>query len=324
LSKKGFFYLKTDEVFIMRHLLTLNDLTRDEIFDIIDLSVQIKSEVKNKLYTHYLKNQTLGMIFEKSSTRTRVSFETGIYQLGGIGLFLSTKDIQLGRGEPIKDTARVLSRMVDMVMIRTFEHQRLEEFAKYSTIPVINGLTDDYHPVQLLADLQTIVEHDCFENLKVAYIGDGNNMTNSWLMLASKLGFDLNIATPKGYEVDEKFVNLALENSKLSGAKINITDNPKEAVVDCNIVTTDTWASMGQEDEKEQRMKDFAGFMVDADLMSLARSDAKFLHCLPAYRGSEVSEEVLEGKNSLIFDEAENRLHVQKAIMVWLDRQNSK
>jgi ornithine carbamoyltransferase len=308
----------------MRHLLTLNDLTKEEIFEIIDLSVHIKSEVKKKLYTPHLKHQTLGMIFEKSSTRTRVSFETGIYQLGGIGLFLSSKDIQIGRGEPIKDTARVLSRMVDMVMIRTFEHSKLEEFAKYSTIPIINGLTDDYHPVQLLADLQTIVEHDLYNDLKVAYIGDGNNMTNSWLMLASILGFDLNIATPSGYEVDQKFVDIALENAKKSGSKITITTDPKVAVKDCNVITTDTWISMGQEDEKEKRVKDFDGFIVDNNLMSLARPDAKFLHCLPAYREYEVSEEVLEGKNSLIFDEAENRLHVQKAIMVWLSRQNQK
>ena len=308
----------------MRHLLTINDLTKEEIFEIIDLSVQIKSEIKNGLYTHHLKNQTLGMIFEKSSTRTRVSFETGIYQLGGVGLFLSNRDIQLGRGEPVKDTARVLSRMINMLMIRTFSHERLEEFAKYSTIPIINGLTDDYHPVQLLADLQTIIEHNLYDNLKVAYIGDGNNMTNSWLMLASKLGFDLNIATPKGYEVNQKFIKIAEENAKLTGSKLFITNNPKEAVKNCNVITTDTWASMGQEDEKEQRIKDFNGFIVDNKLMALAESNAKFLHCLPAYRGLEVSEELLESKESLIFDEAENRLHVQKAIMVWLHKINIK
>jgi ornithine carbamoyltransferase len=308
----------------MRHLLTINDLTKEEIFEIIDLSVQIKSEIKNGLYTHHLKNQTLGMIFEKSSTRTRVSFETGIYQLGGVGLFLSNRDIQLGRGEPVKDTARVLSRMINMLMIRTFSHERLEEFAKYSTIPIINGLTDDYHPVQLLADLQTIIEHNLYDNLKVAYIGDGNNMTNSWLMLASKLGFDLNIATPKGYEVNQKFIKIAEVNTKLTGSKLFITNNPKEAVKNCNVITTDTWASMGQEDEKEQRIKDFNGFIVDNKLMALAESNAKFLHCLPAYRGLEVSEELLESKESLIFDEAENRLHVQKAIMVWLHKINIK
>jgi ornithine carbamoyltransferase len=214
--------------------------------------------------------------------------------------------------------------MIDMVMIRTFEHERLEEFAKYSTVPVINGLTDDYHPVQLLADLQTIIEHDLYKDLKVAYIGDGNNMTNSWLMLASVLGFDLSIATPKGYEVDEKFVNIAKENAKNTKSNIFITNNPKEAVKDCNIVTTDTWISMGQEDEKEQKIKDFDGFIVDDNLMSQARDGAKFLHCLPAYREYEVTEDVLEGENSLVFDEAENRLHVQKAIMVWLSKQNSK
>jgi ornithine carbamoyltransferase len=209
-------------------------------------------------------------------------------------------------------------------MYQNFLEEKQEEFAKYSTIPIINGLTDDYHPVQLLADLQTIVEHDLYNDLKVAYIGDGNNMTNSWLMLASILGFDLNIATPVGYEVDQKFVDIALENAKKSGSKITITTDPKVAVKDCNVITTDTWISMGQEDEKEKRVKDFDGFIVDNNLMSLARPDAKFLHCLPAYREYEVSEEVLEGKNSLIFDEAENRLHVQKAIMVWLSRQNQK
>jgi ornithine carbamoyltransferase len=220
----------------------------------------------------------------------------------------------------MKDTARVISRMVDMVMIRTFSQEKLEEFAKYSKVPVINGLTDEYHPVQLMADYMTMIEHG-IKNPIVAYIGDGNNMTHSWLMLASKLGFELRVATPKGYEVDEEILKDSLDFAKISGAKIVITDDPKEAVKGANVVTTDTWISMGQEDEKEQRVKDFAGFEVDKNLMNLAEKDAIFLHCLPAYRGYEVSEDVLEGEQSVIFDEAENRLHSQKGVMVWLDKQ---
>jgi ornithine carbamoyltransferase len=267
-----------------------------------------------------MSNQTLGMIFEKSSTRTRVSFEVGIYQLGGVGLFLSSNDIQLGRGEPIKDTSRVISSMVDMIMIRNDSQDELEEFANYSKVPVINGLTDKFHPVQLMADYLTIMEYNKTDNLQVAYIGDGNNMTHSWLMLASKLGFKLNIATPKGYEVDEDILALAQQFAKKSGAKINITNDPKEAIKDSTVVTTDTWVSMGQEDQKEQRIKDFKGFIVDKQLMKLASKDAMFLHCLPAYRGYEVSEELFEEHAHEIFDEANNRLHAQKAIMVYLDR----
>jgi ornithine carbamoyltransferase len=220
----------------------------------------------------------------------------------------------------MKDTARVISRMVDMVMIRTFSQSKLEEFASYSQVPVINGLTDEYHPVQLLADYMTIMEHGLDKDLKVAYIGDGNNMTHSWLILAAKLGFELRVATPKGYEVDSEILAYAQNEAKTSGAKLIITNDPKEAMKDVTIATTDTWVSMGQEDEKEKRIKDFAGFIVDDSLMSLADKNCKFLHCLPAYRGYEVSEEVLEGTNSLVFDEAENRLHVQKGVMVWLDR----
>jgi ornithine carbamoyltransferase len=304
----------------MRHFLTLRDFTKDEILDILNLAIQIKQETKAGVLKDYMPKKTLGMIFEKSSTRTRVSFETGIYQLGGIGLFLSSNDIQLGRGEPMKDTARVISRMVDMVMIRTFSQTKLEEFASYSQVPVINGLTDEYHPVQLLADYMTIMEHGLDKDLKVAYIGDGNNMTHSWLILAAKLGFELRVATPKGYEVDSEILAYAQNEAKKSGAKLIITNDPKEAMKDVTIATTDTWVSMGQEDEKEKRIKDFAGFIVDDSLMSLADKNCKFLHCLPAYRGYEVSEEVLEGTNSLVFDEAENRLHAQKGVMVWLDR----
>jgi len=304
----------------MKHFLTLKDYSKDELLEIIDLAIKIKKEVKQKVFKNYLPKQTLGMIFEKSSTRTRVSFETGIYQLGGIGLFLSSNDIQLGRGEPIKDTARVISSMTDMIMIRNDSQKELEEFATYSSVPIINGLTDKFHPIQLMADYLTIVENNLQDNLKVAYIGDGNNMTHSWLMLSAKLGFNLNIATPKGYEVDEDILNDALEFAKISGANITIFNDPKEAIKDTTVVTTDTWISMGQEDEKEQRVKDFDGFIVDETLMQKANNKAIFLHCLPAYRGYEVSEEVFEQHSKVIFNEAENRLHAQKAIMVYLDK----
>ncbi len=308
----------------MRHFLTLADYSKEEILEIINLAKQIKEETKKREFKDYMPKKTLGMIFEKSSTRTRVSFETGIYQLGGIGLFLSSNDIQLGRGEPMSDTSRVISRMVDMVMIRTFEQAKLEEFAKYSKVPVINGLTDEYHPVQLMADYMTICEAGLDKNLVVAYVGDGNNMAHSWLNMAAKLGFELRIATPKGYEVDNDILQKALEMAKESGAKISIGKDPKEAIKGSNVVTTDTWVSMGQEEEKEKRVKDFEGYIIDKDMMNLARENAIFLHCLPAYRGYEVSEEVLESKQSLIFQEAENRLHAQKGVMVWLDRKRDE
>jgi len=305
----------------VRHFLTLKDFTKEEILEIVDLGLEIKKNLKSGIYNEELKHKTLAMIFEKSSTRTRVSFETGMFQLGGHALFLSNRDIHLGRGEPVKDTARVISRMCDMVMIRTFEHSMIEEFASYSKVPVINGLTDSYHPVQLLADYMTMIEHGVAENAVVAYIGDGNNMTHSWLMLAAKLGFELRIATPKGYEVDEEVLREALDIAKESGAVIKVMNDPKEAVRGATVVTTDTWASMGQEDEKEQRIKDFEGFMVDGLMMCLADKNAKFLHCLPAYRGQEVSEEILESHAEIVFAEAENRLHAQKGLMVWLDKQ---
>ncbi|QOP40499.1 ornithine carbamoyltransferase [Sulfurimonas marina] len=305
----------------MRHFLTLKDFSKEEILEIIDLGLSIKKNLKNGIYNKELENKTLAMIFEKSSTRTRVSFETGMFQLGGHALFLSNRDIHLGRGEPVKDTARVISRMCDMVMIRTFEHSMIEEFAKYSKVPVVNGLTDSYHPVQLLADYMTILEYGMEKDLVVAYVGDGNNMTHSWLMLAAKLGFELRIATPKGYEVDSEVLKEAYEIAKESGAVIKVSNDPKEAITGATVVTTDTWASMGQEDEKEQRIKDFEGYIVDGLMMCLAKKDAIFLHCLPAYRGQEVSEEVLEEHSEVVFSEAENRLHAQKGLMVWLDKQ---
>ena len=304
----------------MRHFLSIKDFTKNELLEMINLAQKIKAETKTKNFVPYLEKQTLGMIFEKSSTRTRVSFETGIYQLGGIGLFLSSNDIQLGRGEPMKDTARVISRMVDMVMIRTFAHSKIEEFAKYSEVPVINGLTDSYHPVQLMTDYLTMLECS-IEKPVVAYVGDGkNNMTHSWLMLAAKMGFELRVATPKGYECDQEIVNQALIFAKDSGTIITFGHDPKVAVEGANVVTTDTWVSMGQEDEKEERIKAFDGYIVDGSLISLAQKDAIFLHCLPAYRGLEVSEEIFEKHANEIFLEAENRLHAQKGIMVWLDQ----
>ena len=304
----------------MRHFLTLKDFSKEEILEMIDLALKIKKQAKKGKFKPYLKDPTLGMIFEKSSTRTRVSFEVGMHQLGGKGLFLSSNDLQLGRGEPMKDTARVISRMVDMVMIRTFAQSTLEEFAQYSRVPVISGLSDSYHPVQLMADYMTMVEYRKDKNPIVAYVGDGNNMTHSWLMMASKLGFELRIATPKGYEVDAKILGDALSFAKTSGAIIKISNDPKEAIAGATVVTTDTWVSMGQEAEKAKRVADFQGYMVDDAMMSLADKDAIFLHCLPAYRDYEVSESVFEAHADEIFDEAENRLHAQKAVMVWLDK----
>ena len=309
----------------MRHFLWLIDFNKEEIKEIIELAIQIKKETKAGIFKPYLKNNQLAMIFEKSSTRTRVSFEVGINQLGGNGLFLSSRDIQLGRGEPLKDTARVISRMVDLIMIRTFGQDRLEEFAKYSKVPVINGLTDLCHPVQLLADLLTMIEFNKFDfenpsKTKAAYIGDGNNMAHSWGILAAKLGLNMRIATPKGYEIDEKIKNIALKEAKNSNAKIEFFNDPKAAVKDVDVVVTDTWVSMGQEDEKEKRIKDFKGYEVDSELMNLADKEAIFMHCLPAYRGYEVSDEVFEKFEEVIFTEAENRLHAQKGLMVWLKK----
>jgi len=308
----------------LRHFLWLCDYEKQEIEEIINLAFQIKKETKKGVFKPYLKHMQLAMIFEKSSTRTRVSFEAGMNQLGGNALFLSSRDIQLGRGEPLKDTARVISSMVDMVMIRTFGQERLEEFARYSKVPVINGLTDLCHPVQLLADLMTMIEFGKFDfknpkNTRVAYVGDGNNMANSWVILAAKLGFDLKIATPKNYEIDENIKNKALQYAKKSGAEITFYNNPESAVKGACVVTTDTWVSMGQEEEKEKRINDFKGFEVDMRLMSLS-DNAIFLHCLPAYRGYEVSEEVFESHSKEIFQEAENRLHAQKGLMVWLKK----
>ena len=301
----------------MRHFLTLNDFSKTEILEMIELGEKIKKETKQNIHKPYLKEQTLAMIFEKSSTRTRTSFEVGMYQLGGHAIFLSSKDIQLGRGEPIIDTARVLSGMVDMAMLRVYKQSDLNEFAKFATIPVINGLSDEFHPVQLMADFLTMKERASGET--IAYIGDGNNMAHSWLMLASKMGFEIRIATPKGYEPDRRIIEMALQNAKISGAKISILNDPKEAISGADVVASDTWISMGQEDEKERKVKNFAGFCIDKKMMELAHKKAIVLHCLPAYRGYEISDEVFEAHAGEIFLEAQNRLHTQKGVMVWLD-----
>ncbi|AWK61013.1 ornithine carbamoyltransferase [Helicobacter cinaedi] len=317
----------------MRHFLTLNDFSKDEILAVTNLALKLKQELRNSNHTPYLKGKILAMIFEKSSTRTRVSFEGGIYQLGGHGMFLSHKDIQLGRGEPIKDTSRVISSMVDMVMMRTDRHEKLQEFAEYSSVPIINGLSDDFHPVQLMADYLTMLEcgialpdgihKNGLKKPIVAYIGDGNNMAHSWINLAAILGFELRVASPLGYFPRADITESALKTCKQSGGAIHIMQEPQKAVSGVNVVVTDTWASMGQEEQKKEREKAFVGFCVDDSLMNLAQEDAIFLHCLPAYRGQEVSESVLEGKQSRVFQEANNRLHAQKAIMLALVKLNN-
>lgn len=302
-----------------KHLLTLHDWSKEEILDTLDLADELKFKQKNGIEHHLLKGKTLGMIFTKSSTRTRVSFEVGMYQLGGTALFLSSNDIQLGRGETIYDTANVLSRFLDGIMIRTFKQSDVEELAKYGQIPIINGLTDLVHPCQVLADLQTIREHKGkLSGLKLAYIGDGNNMAHSLLYGGAKVGMDVAIATPKQYECDKEVVKNAIEDAKETGAKITITNDPKEAIADADVVYADTWVSMGQESEKAEKIKIFGEYQINSELFSYAKPDAIFLHCLPAYRGYEVTEEIIDGPNSVIFDEAENRLHAQKAVMVKL------
>jgi len=302
-----------------KHLLTLHDWSTEEILDTLDLADKLKYEQKNGIEHHILKGKTLGMIFTKSSTRTRVSFEVGMYQLGGSALFLSSNDIQLGRGETIYDTANVLSRFLDGIMIRTFKQSDVEDLAKYGQIPIINGLTDLVHPCQILADFQTIREHKGkLSGLKLAYIGDGNNMAHSLLYGGAKVGMEIAIATPKEYECDKEVVKNAIEDAKKTGTKLTITNDPKEAIKDADVVYADTWVSMGQEDEKEKKIKIFKDYQINKELFSLAKSDAIFLHCLPAYRGYEVTEDVIDGPNSVIFDEAENRLHAQKAVLVKL------
>lgn len=297
----------------VRHFLTLLDLSPTELSDVITQAITLKKELKAGQINNTFQNKNLGMIFEKSSTRTRVSFEAGMAQLGGSAIFLSPKDTQLGRGEPIEDSARVLSRMLDIIMIRTFEHKKLERFAEYSKVPVINALTDDFHPCQLLADVQTYVEHRGSPQGKVVtWIGDGNNMCQSYINAAQQWDFELKIACPKGFEPDPQL---------LKGVKdrVQVFHDPKQAIANADWVATDVWASMGQEEEQQLRLRQFSGYQVDHELMSLANKDALFMHCLPAHRGEEVSAELLEDDTfSVVWDEAENRLHAQKALMLFL------
>jgi ornithine carbamoyltransferase len=295
----------------VRHFLAIPDLKPSELADLFELAAEMKSGRYRELP---LAGKTLGMVFAKSSTRTRVSFEVGAYQLGGHALFLSSRDIQLGRGEPIRDTARVLSRYLDGIMIRTFDHSDVEELARYSSVPVINGLTDQLHPCQVLADLFTVREHlGGWDGKVVAWVGDGNNMANSWINAAGTLGFELRLACPRGYEPSRELLD-----RNRAAATIIVTGDPREAVRGAHVVNTDVWASMGQEEEQAVRARAFAGYIVDERLMRLADPDAIFLHCLPAHRGEEVSDEVIEGPQSRVWDEAENRLHVQKALMATL------
>ena len=298
-------------------MLSIHDLSVDEVQEILALAAELKAKQKAGALHHLLKGKTLGMIFEKSSTRTRVSFETGMYQLGGQALFLSSRDLQLGRGEPIKDTARVLSRYLDGIMIRTFGHDRVEELAEYASIPVINALTDLLHPCQVLTDLLTIKEHKGkdIKGLKMAYVGDGNNMTNSYMYGCAKVGMTFVAATPEDYRPDETVTKNAIADARATGASITLVTDPKEAVKDADIIVTDTWASMGQEAEHDARKKIFAPYQVNQELLNEADKRVIVMHCLPAYRGEEITEDVFEANANVIFDEAENRLHTQKAIM---------
>ncbi len=290
------------------------DLSKDDILEILNLADQLKYERKNGIEHHLLKGKSLGMIFEKSSTRTRISFETGMYQLGGQALFLSPRDLQIGRGEPIQDTARVLSRFLDGIMIRTFEQSEVEDLAKYGSIPIINGLTDYCHPCQVLADLMTIREFKGkLEGLKMCFIGDGNNMMNSLVVGGIKTGMNVSVACPEGYRPPQNIIDFGNESGRFE-----MFTDPKDAAVGADVILTDVWASMGQEEEKAVREKAFKGYCIDEDLMSVANEGCMVLHCLPAHRGEEISAEVMEAHANEIFEEAENRLHAQKAVMVLL------
>lgn len=298
------------------HLLKIQDMSKEDIIDVLNLADQLKYELKHGIPHPHLAGKTLGMIFSKSSTRTRVSFETGMYQLGGQALFLSSADLQIGRGEPVQDTARVLSRYLDGIMIRTFKQQDVEDLAKYGSIPIINGLTDYCHPCQILADLMTIREHKGhLEGLHAAFIGDGNNVAASLVVGCLKVGMSISVACPEGYELDETI----LEFVKPYGDKFSMVRDPKEAAKGADVVYTDVWSSMGQEGEAAQRRAAFEGiYQVNSDLMSVTNDECMVLHCLPAHRDEEITDEVLEAHANEIFDEAENRLHAQKAVMVML------
>nr|WP_320048823.1 ornithine carbamoyltransferase [uncultured Desulfuromonas sp.] len=297
------------------HFLCLTDWTATELDAIFALTKELKDKQKQGIPHPLLAGKTLGMIFEKSSTRTRISFEVGMYQLGGHALFLSSSNTQLGRGEPIKDTARVMSRYVDGIMIRTFSQEGIEELARYADVPVINALTDSYHPCQVMADLFTVLEHKgSYADQVYCWIGDGNNMAHSWINAAAVFGFELRIATPKGYEPDAA----VMDRAKQMGANIIYSNDPLQAAWGADVLNTDVWASMGQEQEQLQREKDFVGFQINAEVIDAADGDCLVLHCLPAHRGEEITDDVIEGAHSVVFDEAENRLHVQKAIMATL------
>ena len=298
----------------MKHLLKMLDLSTEEIIDILNLADQLKYEQKHGIPHNLLKGMTLGMIFQKSSTRTRVSFEAGMYQLGGHALFLSSKELQIGRGEPVQDTARVLSRYINGIMIRTFEQSEVENLAEYGNIPIINGLTDFSHPCQVLADLQTLREYkNMLDGLKMCYIGDGNNMANSLTVGCLKVGMDVTLACPEGYHPDKQVLDFAA-----AYPNFKLVSSPKEAAADADVLFTDVWASMGQEGEAEKRRIAFKGYQINDDIMSVAKSDAMVMHCLPAHREEEITAKVLEQHANEIFDEAENRLHAQKAVMVRL------
>jgi ornithine carbamoyltransferase len=299
-----------------KDFLALSQFSKAELDAIFALTKELKKKQKSGVEHHLLKGKTLAMIFEKSSTRTRISFEVGMYQLGGHPLFINGKDSQMGRGEPIKDSARVIARYCDGVMIRTFAQETVEEFAKYASVPIINGLTDLHHPCQIMADLFTVIEHKgSYQGLKFAWIGDGNNMANSWIEAAAIFGFDLTLACPEGYDPNAKVLEWARANTS---SKIVITRDPKQAAQDADVLNTDVWASMGQEEEQKIREKAFAGYQLNEELLDLAQGNAMVLHCLPAHRGEEISDDVIEGPHSAVWDEAENRLHVQKAIMATL------
>lgn len=297
----------------MKHLLKLLDLSKEEIIEILNLADQLKYENKHNIKHHLLEGKTLAMIFQKSSTRTRVSFETGMYQLGGHALFLSSNDLQIGRGEPTKDTARVLSRYCDGIMIRTFAQSEVEDLSKYGSIPVINGLTDFCHPCQILADLMTIREYKAkLEGLKMCFIGDTNNMANSLIVGGLKVGMSVSVASPTGYKLDKQILDFVKDYED----KFEFLENPLDAAKNADVVITDVWASMGDEDEKDKRIKDFKGYQINDEVMGVAKSDAMVLHCLPAHREEEITEKVFEAHANEIFDEAENRLHAQKAVLV--------
>lgn len=305
--------------FTQKHLLNLQGYSKEEIHTILALALKLKAETKTGVPHPLLIGKTLGMIFAKSSTRTRVSFEVGMYQLGGHALLMNSGDIQLGRGETIEDTAKVLSRYVDGIMIRTFDHADVAGLAQHGSIPVINGLTDLHHPCQVLADIMTVYEYKKqITGLKLAFVGDGHNMAHSLMEVCSIVGMDVSIACPDGYRPNAAIVAACEANGKLSGSKVVVTNNPAAAVSGADVVYTDVWTSMGQEAESKQRMIDFAPYMVDEALFAKAKPDALFLHCLPAHRGEEVTSGVIDGPNSVVFDEAENRLHAQKAVMALL------